>query len=131
MKTYGEWRYRSVGIATGYGQPGFDSRRGKIFFSTPQRPEQLGYWLDDRGVGVRFPAGARDFSLPHNVSIEFEDHLASCTLGTRGVKLTALLHLVQRLSIVELYFHSAIRLLVVVLIELRVRESFAFVSFLY
>jgi hypothetical protein len=25
----------------------------------------LGYWLDGRGSGVRFPAGARNFSLHH------------------------------------------------------------------
>jgi hypothetical protein len=27
----------------------------------------LGYWLDDRGSRVRFPAGAGDFSLHHSV----------------------------------------------------------------
>jgi hypothetical protein len=44
----------------------------------------LGYGLDDRGSGVRFPAGARNFSLHHRVQNGSEAHPASYPTGTRG-----------------------------------------------
>jgi hypothetical protein len=44
----------------------------------------LGYGLDDRGSGVRFPAGAGNFSLDHRVKNGSGDHPASYPVGTRG-----------------------------------------------
>jgi hypothetical protein len=48
----------SVGIATGYGMDGGGSipGRGKIFFLTPQRPEQL-WGLANLLLNGYFPAG--------------------------------------------------------------------------
>jgi hypothetical protein len=37
------------------------------------------YGLDDRAIGVRSPAGAKDFS-----SVSSGAHPASCTMGTGG-----------------------------------------------
>jgi hypothetical protein len=45
---------------------------------------QLGYGLDDRGSGVRFPAGAGNFSLSHRVQNGSGAHPASYPMGTRG-----------------------------------------------
>jgi hypothetical protein len=42
----------------------------------------LGYGLDDRGSGVRFPAGAGNFSLHHRVQNGSGAHPASYTMGT-------------------------------------------------
>jgi hypothetical protein len=36
-----------------------------------QSVQRLGYGLDDRGVGVRFPVRARNFSFLHNVKTTF------------------------------------------------------------
>jgi hypothetical protein len=44
----------------------------------------LGYGLDDRGSRVRFPAGARNFSLHHRVQSGSGAHPASYPMGTRG-----------------------------------------------
>jgi hypothetical protein len=44
----------------------------------------LGYGLDDRGSGVRFPAGAGSFSLNHRVQNGSGAHPASYPMGTRG-----------------------------------------------
>jgi hypothetical protein len=44
----------------------------------------LGYGLDDRGSSVRFPAGARNFSLHHGVLNGSGAHPASYPMGTRG-----------------------------------------------
>jgi hypothetical protein len=44
----------------------------------------LGYGLDDRGSGVRFPAGAGNFSLNHRVQNGSGAHPASCPMDTRG-----------------------------------------------
>jgi hypothetical protein len=44
----------------------------------------LGYGLDDRGSRVRFPAGARNFSLHHHVQNGSGVHPASYPMGTRG-----------------------------------------------
>jgi hypothetical protein len=44
----------------------------------------LGYGLDDRGSKVRFPAGARNFSLHHRVQNGSVAHPASYPMGTRG-----------------------------------------------
>jgi hypothetical protein len=46
-------------------------------------PTKLG--LDDRRIGVQFPAGARNFSLVHNVQTGFGAHPASYTMGTVGL----------------------------------------------
>jgi hypothetical protein len=43
----------------------------------------LGYWLDDRGSRVRFPAGAGNFSL-HRVQNGSGAHPAPYPMGTRG-----------------------------------------------
>jgi hypothetical protein len=43
-----------------------------------------GYGLDDRGSGVRFPAGAGNFSLKHRVQNGSGAHTASYPEGTRG-----------------------------------------------
>jgi hypothetical protein len=40
------------------------------------------YGLDDRAIGFRFPAEANDFSSSLCVQINFETHLAFCTMGT-------------------------------------------------
>jgi hypothetical protein len=45
---------------------------------------RLGYRQDDRGVGVRFPAGAKYFYLLHNVQTGSGAHSASYPMGTRG-----------------------------------------------
>jgi hypothetical protein len=45
---------------------------------------ELGYGLDDRGSRVRFPEGARNFSLHHRVQNGSEAHPASYPMGTRG-----------------------------------------------
>jgi hypothetical protein len=65
------------------------------------------YGLDDRVIGVRSPAGAKDFSSNLCVQTGSGAHPASCTKGTggpfpgvkrgRGVMLTTHPHLVPRL----------------------------------
>jgi hypothetical protein len=42
------------------------------------------YGLDDRAIGVRSPAGAKDFSYSLCVQTGSEAHTASCTMGTGG-----------------------------------------------
>jgi hypothetical protein len=42
------------------------------------------YGLDDRAIGVRSPAGARDFSPNLCVQTGPGAHPASCTMGTGG-----------------------------------------------
>jgi hypothetical protein len=42
------------------------------------------YGLDDRVIGVRSPAGAKDFSSNLCVRTGSGDHPASCTMGTGG-----------------------------------------------
>jgi hypothetical protein len=42
------------------------------------------YGLDDRAIGVRSPAGAKDFSSSLCVQTDSEAHPASCTMGTGG-----------------------------------------------
>jgi hypothetical protein len=44
----------------------------------------LGYGMDDRGFRVRFPAGARNFSLHHHVQNSFGAHPSSYPMVTRG-----------------------------------------------
>jgi hypothetical protein len=48
-----------------------------------QSVQRLGYGLDDRGSGVRFPAGAGNFSLHHRVQNGSGAHPASYPVGTR------------------------------------------------
>jgi hypothetical protein len=43
-----------------------------------------GYGLDDEEIGVRSPAGAKNFSSNLCVQIGSVAHPASCTLGTGG-----------------------------------------------
>jgi hypothetical protein len=40
------------------------------------------YWLDDRGIRVRFPSEERHLSLHHRVQTGCEVHLASYPMGT-------------------------------------------------
>jgi hypothetical protein len=42
------------------------------------------YGLDDRAIGVRSPAGAKDFSCILCVQTDSGAHPASCTMGTGG-----------------------------------------------
>jgi hypothetical protein len=42
------------------------------------------YGLDDRAIGVRSPAGAKDFYSILCVQTGSEAHAASCTVGTGG-----------------------------------------------
>jgi hypothetical protein len=42
------------------------------------------YGLDDRAIGVRFPAEAKDFSCSLCVQTGSGAHPASCTMGTGG-----------------------------------------------
>jgi hypothetical protein len=42
------------------------------------------YGLDDRAIGVRYPAGAKDFSSSLCVQTGSGVHPASCTMGTGG-----------------------------------------------
>jgi hypothetical protein len=42
------------------------------------------YGLDDRAIGVRFPAGAEDFSCSLCFQTGSVAHPASCTMGNRG-----------------------------------------------
>jgi hypothetical protein len=44
----------------------------------------LGYGLGDRGSGVRFPAGAGNFSLHHRVQNGSGSHPSSYPIGTRS-----------------------------------------------
>jgi hypothetical protein len=44
----------------------------------------FGYGLDDRAIGVRSPAGAKDFSSILCVQTGSGAHPASCTMGTGG-----------------------------------------------
>jgi hypothetical protein len=41
-----------------------------------------GYWLNDRAIEVRSPAGVKDFSCSLCVQTGSEAHPASCTMGT-------------------------------------------------
>jgi hypothetical protein len=41
-----------------------------------------GYRLDDRVIGFRYPAGARNFSLRQYVQTGSGTHQASCPMGT-------------------------------------------------
>jgi hypothetical protein len=42
------------------------------------------YGLEDRAIGVRSPAGAKDFSSSLCVQTGSEAHRASCPMGTGG-----------------------------------------------
>jgi hypothetical protein len=42
------------------------------------------YGLDDRAIGVRSPAGAKDFSSSLCVQTDSGAHPASCAMGTAG-----------------------------------------------
>jgi hypothetical protein len=43
-----------------------------------------GYGLDDRAIGIRSPAGTKDFSASLCVQTGSGAHPASCTIGTGG-----------------------------------------------
>jgi hypothetical protein len=44
----------------------------------------LGYGMDEQDSGVRFPAGAENFSLHYRVQNDSGAHPASYPMGTRG-----------------------------------------------
>jgi hypothetical protein len=80
--------------------------------------------LDDRGIGIRFQAWKRNFSLLHSFHIGSGAHLASYPMETRwfpqgkgvgGDHVNS--HLVPKLKMGELYLHSTIRLTVWSLIK--------------
>jgi hypothetical protein len=74
------------------------------------------YGLDDREIGFRSPAGAKDFSSNLCVQTGSEVRPASCTMGTgspfpgakrgRGVTLTTHLHLVPKSRMSRSYTSS-------------------------
>jgi hypothetical protein len=74
------------------------------------------YRLDDRAIGVRSPAGAKDFSSNLYVQAGSEVHPASCTMGTggllpwskrgRSVTLTTRPHLVPKSRMSRSYIFS-------------------------
>jgi hypothetical protein len=75
----------------------------------------MGYELDGRGIGVQFPAGARDIYFLHSVQTKFGAHPDYYTMGIRGVflpdkaagvKVTIHIHLAPRSGMTELYLHS-------------------------
>jgi hypothetical protein len=56
---------------------GYESRDSSVGIA-------LGYGLDVRGSRVRFPAGARNFSLHHRLQNGSGVHPASYPISTRG-----------------------------------------------
>jgi hypothetical protein len=75
---------------------------------TDHAVQRLGYGLEVRGIAVRLPAGARGFSLLHNIQAGCGAHPTSYRMGTGGEAAGAL-------TVVELHLHSAICLHGVVL----------------
>jgi hypothetical protein len=53
------------------------SENVNTMYNAASVPQGAGYGLDDRGIGVRFPTGARYFSLFHNVKAGFVTHPVS------------------------------------------------------
>jgi hypothetical protein len=47
--------------------------------------QRLGYWMDNRGVGIQFLLGSRDFSLLHTVQDGSEAHPVPYPVGTGGL----------------------------------------------
>jgi hypothetical protein len=89
-----------------------------------QSIQKLGCGLDVLGIGVQFTAGATNclFSTssrlspgPNPSAIQLVSEALSLGVKRQGVKLSTLLHLVPRLRMVELYFHSPTHLHSVVL----------------
>jgi hypothetical protein len=72
----------------------------------------LGYGLDNRMVGVRFPARPGNFSLHHSVQTGSRVHLTSYPMGTRGGPGREADHLppfsAEVKECVEVYLHSPI-----------------------
>jgi hypothetical protein len=56
----------------------------KVFDSVSSGSIVSDYGLDDRAIGVRSPAGAKDFSYIFCVQTGSGAHPASCTVGTGG-----------------------------------------------
>jgi hypothetical protein len=80
------------GLASGLFPSGFPTKILYTFLSSPMRARSRvrsgsivsAYGLDDRAIGVRSPAGAKDFSSILCVQTGSGTHPASCTLGTGG-----------------------------------------------
>jgi hypothetical protein len=74
------------------------------------------YGLDNRAIGIRFPAGEKDFSSNFYVQTGYVAHPTSCTMGTggpfpgakrgRGVTLTTYSHLALRSRMSRSYTSS-------------------------
>jgi hypothetical protein len=86
-----------------------------------QSVQWLGYRMDERGMGVRFPVGVRDFSLFHKVQTDSGTHQALYTtlpgavspgVKWQGVKLNTHINLVPMPRMVELYLHSPIHVFI-------------------
>jgi hypothetical protein len=78
---------------------------GISWAGTAKSIQRLDYRLDDRGTGNRCPAGARHFSLLHNIQTSsgiypatYSMTTVSCKAGWR-LKLTIHLHLMPKLRI--------------------------------
>jgi hypothetical protein len=91
----------------------------KITLKSWRYQKRLGHVVDDRVIGVPFPAWVRVISLLHSIQTAPGSYPASyrvvlwaVSLG-RGEKLTTRLNLVPRLRMSELYLHSSVRLLCV------------------
>jgi hypothetical protein len=77
------------------------------------------YGLDDRAIGVRSPAGAKDFSSNLCVQTGSKAYPASCTMGTGGlfpgenrgrvVTVTTHFHLVSRSGMSRSYTSSPLK----------------------
>jgi hypothetical protein len=70
---YTSFTWKSHGILTRY-----------IYFVWSSGSIVSDYGLDDLAIGIRSPAGAKDFSSSLCVQTGSGAHPASCTMGTRG-----------------------------------------------
>ena len=88
-------------------------RVNKIVAGIAQTVQWIGHGLDDRGIVVRFPARAIDFSLLRSVQMGSVAHAASCSVGHRAtgqaMKLTTSPSQCGGWEWVETYLHSHAR----------------------
>jgi hypothetical protein len=56
-----------------------------VIHGTAPAIERLGYGMDDLRIGVRFPAGDREFSILHNIQTGSGAKPTSHTVGTEAV----------------------------------------------
>jgi hypothetical protein len=118
-------RLTTLWASTGCYSDGFNNRNKRIQYDTVAIPRDsavgtaTGYELDDRGVGIRVPVGAKLFSSPQHLdrlkvppSFLSNGYRGLFPRGERGrgVKLTSHLQLEPRSKNVNLYIQSPIRL---------------------